>query len=493
MGAKGLRNWRDQRRKLPIRARVRRITKNKKGGSLFSARVPRLGTPQPSRLPTSRWPEPCEGTFYRRIEARSEVEAMERGNKVKEKSFGPSLNPRPATVSDVWTTSGRRALGGGGVRRGGAARCYYLVDGGYTNCEEFLAPFRGQRYHLNEWRQGYQPSTPQEFFNMKHASARNVIERCFGLLKLRWGILRSPSFYPLIMSGVSESNVSSQASRGTKRKWVPEEDAALVSCMVDLHNVGTFNADTGFKAGYLNELEKMLKKALPNAMLKARPNIESRIRLLKRDWSIVYDMLNGQNNSSFGWDEHRQLVVAEDTSHKEAGQFRHRSFPYYDQLTAIYARDRATSKDAQTAADVIEEINAQDIPITDINEERNEFYDCKVDVSLDDMDVSATELRPDRNQGAATLLVENMRAIGEQISKSIASDVVVQQKSEEFQIIQEKATNLYPTLCEIEGLSVDERYRALSKIPDHPTQMLVFFSLPSDVRLEWVRRFLADH
>ncbi|MFQ6645871.1 hypothetical protein Gotur_019381, partial [Gossypium turneri] len=44
---------------------------------------------------------------------------------------------------------------------------------------------------------GYQPSAPEEFFNMKHASARNVIERCFGLLKLRWGILRSPSFYPV--------------------------------------------------------------------------------------------------------------------------------------------------------------------------------------------------------------------------------------------------------------------------------------------------------
>ena len=114
------------------------------------------------------------------------------------------------------------------------------------------------------------------------------------------------------MSGVSESNVSSQASRGNKRKWVPEEDAALVSCMVDLHNVGTFNADTEFKAGYLNELERMLQKVLPNAMLKAKPNIESRIRLLKREWSIVYDMLNGQNNSGFGWDEHRQLVVAED-------------------------------------------------------------------------------------------------------------------------------------------------------------------------------------
>ena len=32
---------------------------------------------------------------------------------------------------------------------------------------------------------------------MKHSSARNVIERCFRLLKIRWAILRSPSFFPI--------------------------------------------------------------------------------------------------------------------------------------------------------------------------------------------------------------------------------------------------------------------------------------------------------
>lgn len=74
---------------------------------------------------------------------------------------------------------------------------YYLVDAGYPNGEGFLAPYRGQRYHLNDWRPGYQPISAEEFFNMKHSSARNVIERCFGLLKLRWAILRSPSFFPI--------------------------------------------------------------------------------------------------------------------------------------------------------------------------------------------------------------------------------------------------------------------------------------------------------
>ncbi|KAG8502272.1 hypothetical protein CXB51_002178 [Gossypium anomalum] len=320
------------------------------------------------------------------------------------------------------------------------------------------------------------------------------------------------------MSGFSQSSVSPQSSRGTKRKWVPEEDAALVACMVDLHNAGTFNADTGFKARYLNELEKMIEKVLPNAMLKAKPNLESRIRTLKRDWSIVYDMLSGKNNSGFGWDEHRQLVVAEDASQKEVAQFRHRSFPYYDQLTAIYAKDRATGKDAQTAIDIIEEINVEDVAATNSHEERNDFHGSEADVSLDDMDLSATQPQPEpqlaRNQGdsafskkkkkisdasdfstsfndAAALLAENIRTVGLEISKSIASEVVIQQKSE--MTIQESALKLYPTLCEVEGLTEDERYRALSKIPDHPTQMLIFFSLPSAVRLEWVRRFLADH
>ncbi|MBA0721351.1 hypothetical protein Golax_008904 [Gossypium laxum] len=84
-----------------------------------------------------------------------------------------------------------------------------------------------------------------------------------------------------------------------------------------------------FKVGYLNEMERMLEKVLPHVTLKAKPNLESRIRTLKRDWEIVYNMFSGKDNSEFGWDKHRQMVVAKDVVHKAAGQFRHRSFPYY--------------------------------------------------------------------------------------------------------------------------------------------------------------------
>jgi len=70
------------------------------------------------------------------------------------------------------------------------------VDAGYTNGPGFLAPYRGTRYHLNEWI-GNTPQTYKELFNLRHASARNAIERSFGILKKRWSILRTPSFFDI--------------------------------------------------------------------------------------------------------------------------------------------------------------------------------------------------------------------------------------------------------------------------------------------------------
>ncbi|CAN1825300.1 Putative nuclease HARBI1 [Linum perenne] len=78
---------------------------------------------------------------------------------------------------------------------------YYLCDAGYANCEGFLTPFRGQRYHLKEWGRNNRPTTPEEYYNMKHSSCRNVIERAFGLLKMRWAILRDTTWFSPYVAG----------------------------------------------------------------------------------------------------------------------------------------------------------------------------------------------------------------------------------------------------------------------------------------------------
>ncbi|XP_066344631.1 uncharacterized protein [Miscanthus floridulus] len=66
---------------------------------------------------------------------------------------------------------------------------YYVVDAGYPNRPGYLAPYMGERYHLPEWHRGMEPNTPKEKVNHIHSSVRNVIERSFGVLKMKWQIL----------------------------------------------------------------------------------------------------------------------------------------------------------------------------------------------------------------------------------------------------------------------------------------------------------------
>nr|XP_048328401.1 uncharacterized protein LOC107422048 [Ziziphus jujuba var. spinosa] len=64
---------------------------------------------------------------------------------------------------------------------------YYVVDSGFPCTMGFLPPFRGERYHLQEYHgRGRQPRRPKELFNYRHSSLRNVIERCFGVLKAQF-------------------------------------------------------------------------------------------------------------------------------------------------------------------------------------------------------------------------------------------------------------------------------------------------------------------
>ncbi|XVF64245.1 hypothetical protein PTKIN_Ptkin09bG0152900 [Pterospermum kingtungense] len=174
------------------------------------------------------------------------------------------------------------------------------------------------------------------------------------------------------------SPTDSQVSKRTNRKWNYEEDVVLVSYMVDLRNIGSYNADIGFKAGYLLELKRMLAKKLPNANIKDKPHIKSKIKTLKKEWAIVYDMVKGDNTSGFGWDSERNIVTAEDSiwksyliSHKDAAPFRTRRFHFFNELCEIYRKDRAIGKDAQSAVDIVEEIqnegndNSFDVGSTD--------------------------------------------------------------------------------------------------------------------------------
>ncbi|CAN0914684.1 hypothetical protein LINGRAHAP2_LOCUS28704, partial [Linum grandiflorum] len=77
----------------------------------------------------------------------------------------------------------------------GRKRKYYVVDFGYSNIPEFLAPYRGYTAHFQEMRRRCGPKGREELFNYRHSSLCNVIECCFGVLKKRFSILKNICSY----------------------------------------------------------------------------------------------------------------------------------------------------------------------------------------------------------------------------------------------------------------------------------------------------------
>jgi hypothetical protein len=73
-----------------------------------------------------------------------------------------------------------------------------LVDAGYPNMKGYLSPYKGERYHIPDFRDGSQAQGIREVFNHAHSSLRNVIERTIGVWKKRWHILCDMRPFPLI-------------------------------------------------------------------------------------------------------------------------------------------------------------------------------------------------------------------------------------------------------------------------------------------------------
>uniref|UniRef100_A0A803N0B5 Myb/SANT-like domain-containing protein n=1 Tax=Chenopodium quinoa TaxID=63459 RepID=A0A803N0B5_CHEQI len=214
---------------------------------------------------------------------------------------------------------------------------YYLVDASYTNCDGFLAPYRGKRYHLKEWTDK-QPESAEEYFNMKHARARNV----------------------LYMMGEEGSN----RGRGkNKRFWTFEEDTVLIKYLHELSLDPKWKSESGFKSGYMNKLEEMIKFVLPNCGLKADPHIESRIKHWAEKYSAMAEMLS---TSGFGWDSDKKILQVEKTvfdewakAHKKAKGLYGVPFPHYETLAEIYAKDKATGEVSKSFVGAIDNMNVE--------------------------------------------------------------------------------------------------------------------------------------
>ena len=73
---------------------------------------------------------------------------------------------------------------------------FYMLDLGFSNQSGYLAPYKGTKYHLQEYNQGPPPRGKKQTFNHRHSQVRNAIECSFGVLKNKWRMLLHMPSYP---------------------------------------------------------------------------------------------------------------------------------------------------------------------------------------------------------------------------------------------------------------------------------------------------------
>ncbi|TXG49303.1 hypothetical protein EZV62_025178 [Acer yangbiense] len=163
------------------------------------------------------------------------------------------------------------------------------------------------------------------------------------------------------------SQVNEQEKRGNRHVWSKEEEEALLGIMDEIVVSGG-RADCGsFRAGTLKNIELRLATILPNCDLRATPHIESKLKTWKKQYRVIYDMIN---TSGFGLNNVRKCVEVDNNEawhsyvqmrhHKQAEGWRDKPFPLYERLANIFGKDRATGRTAYTPESLTTDLEEDD-------------------------------------------------------------------------------------------------------------------------------------
>ncbi|KAL6285899.1 hypothetical protein ACE6H2_010289 [Prunus campanulata] len=289
------------------------------------------------------------------------------------------------------------------------------------------------------------------------------------------------------------------AGRNKKDKhvWTPIEDASLVEALNELCVGGYWKVDNGFRSGYLGQLEKAMEQKLPGCGLKAVPHIESRVKTLKKQTLAISDMLT--NSSGFAWNDEEKMVVCEKQVfddwvkvHNSAKGLRNKPFPHYDTLVEVFGKDRANGKGAEGPAEVIEDL-------TD-----NSTFNFEGD-GLDDINFSSpttqTPICPPSTRPNKRARNDNWSQSMADMASTLRSFVDVTKthlETVKCVLMSENATSerrgkIVDELQKIQGLSDMDVIDAAAAIISDDAKIDLLFTLPDNLKIQWVKKLLHQY
>ncbi|KAL0400324.1 UNVERIFIED_CONTAM: hypothetical protein Sradi_2375700 [Sesamum radiatum] len=265
--------------------------------------------------------------------------------------------------------------------------------------------------------------------------------------------------------GTSEQRgYRAKADKGsTRRTWTQREEEVLVNALRNIVTTG-WKCGNGFRAGYLNQLESIICKQLPNTDIRAEPHINSKIHVWKKNYGTLMGMMS---KSGFGWDDSRCMITVDSQDVWEeyckidssARTMCYKNWPFFPAWREIFGKDRAVG---EVMVEGHPNVNAAD---TDVETETQDYY------------VPTAEWCPGVGYVDAVKKfcdTANQRLL--EISKKLFVDY------EEV----EKRSAVYAAVGNIPSIDLNDQILIFDRLVENTKKMDHFFSLPDDARARMV-------
>ncbi|CAL5345332.1 unnamed protein product [Camellia sinensis] len=324
----------------------------------------------------------------------------------------------------------------------------------------------------------------EEFFNMKHSSARND------------GMDDTTATSGCRKKGKGKGTASS--SRG-RRVWTPKECDVLIRAMRDLFSE-KWKADNGqFRCGFYSELEKLIILAFPGTDLRASPHIESKIKFWRRQYNLLTDMLR---LSGFGWDDSEKMILVDSDEvwqnyvkrEPDAKGMRNVPFIYYEDWVILFGKDRATGVLAEGPANMVDALEKEDQTTEECYTPIVDLPDCSLSASGTPYNQggsgTTSKKRAREAEGIAKGLVDMAVEFGSFFKKTNTTMEEIAHRIGYAQDLSQARKLVNGELAKLR-LNTNDRLRAATLIVKDAERVDLFFSLPEEEKMEWVCLLMA--